>query len=143
MGGVPLYGLDEWAPLSARAGGNCQGERTGKDDPERCVERSTTDPGRCEVFTCPRTHELHPCHLSRCISDQEWTSGHRHGPSEKFLQGFLAHKKRPPPPHVHPEDLGAGLPQGPGAVRVVMGEVPLYGSHTCTWGTSLEKKHPP
>ena len=46
------------------------------------------------------------------------------------LQGYLAHKKYPPPQDP-PRTLGIGLRYGPRGERFLMSEVPLYGrEHT-------------
>ena len=47
------------------------------------------------------------------------------------LQGYLAHKKTPPPLEAHPRALRIGLPWGPRGRRFLMSEVPLHGLLEC------------
>ena len=45
---------------------------------------------------------------------------------QRILQGYLAHKKSPPPPQDHPRPLGMRLLEGPRGRRFRMSEEPLY-----------------
>ena len=72
-------------------------------------------------------HARHPCTPTEPLSEQDLK---RVAASKTILvlmalQGYLAHKKLLPP-YYHHRSLGIGLLKGPGRVRFLMSEVPLY-----------------
>ena len=59
------------------------------------------------------------------------------------FRGSSLTRKRPHPQHDHHQDLGVGLLQGPGAVRVVVGEAPPYGPRNSVQVYLIYKKTQP